>query len=64
MTPSERRAACLRLLAKLDQDIAECESLWYEILADDKREVVAVQMAFRRKSRERVEALIERLEAT
>jgi hypothetical protein len=25
MTPSERRAACLRLLAKLDQKIAKCE---------------------------------------
>jgi hypothetical protein len=61
MTPSERRKACLKLLAKLDQEIAECESLWAEILADDEREVVAVNLTFRLKSRERVEALIAEL---
>jgi hypothetical protein len=58
MTPSERRAACLRLLAKLDQEIAECESLWAEILADDERKVVALNLKFRLKSRENVERLV------
>jgi hypothetical protein len=38
--PSERRKACLKLLAKLNQEIAECESLWAEILADDERDAV------------------------
>jgi hypothetical protein len=42
VTPSERPAACLKLLAKLDQQIAECEMLAAEpILADDERECVA-----------------------
>jgi hypothetical protein len=58
MTPSERRAACLKLLAKLDQEIAECEALWQEILADDEREVVAVNWQFRLTSRKRVERLL------
>jgi hypothetical protein len=56
VTPSERPAACLKLLAKLDQQIAECEMLAAEpILADDERECVAVNLAFRLKSRENVE---------
>jgi hypothetical protein len=58
MTPFDRRTACLRLLAKLDQEIAECESLWAEILADDEREVVALNLKFRLKSRENVEQLL------
>jgi hypothetical protein len=58
MSPSERRAACLRLLAKLDQEVAECESLWQEILADDERKVVALNLKFRLKSRENVERLV------
>jgi hypothetical protein len=56
--PSERRTAALRLLAKLDQEIAECESLWAEILADDERKVVALNLKFRLKSRENVERLV------
>jgi hypothetical protein len=61
MTPAERRTACLRLLAKLDQEIAECEALWAEILADDEREAVAVNLKFRLKSRENVERLLGNL---
>lgn len=63
MTPTERRAACLKLLAHLDQQIAECESLWAEILADDERECVAVNLEYRLKSRERVEELLERIKS-
>jgi hypothetical protein len=61
MTPSERRAARLRLLAKLDQKIAECESLWQEILADDEREAVAVNWKFRLTTRKHVERLLAKL---
>ena len=62
MTPSERRTALLRLLAHLDQQIAECEMLTVEpILADDERECVAVNLKFRLKSRKRVEELLENL---
>jgi hypothetical protein len=64
MTPSDRRPACLRLLAKLDQEIAECEALWAEILADDEREAVAVNLTFRPKSRENVERLLAGIQAT
>ena len=62
MTPSERRTVCLKLLAQLDQQIAECEMLAAEpILADDERECVAVNLECRLKSRERVEELLENL---
>jgi hypothetical protein len=61
MDPAERRKACLKLLAKLDQEIAECEALWTELLADDEREPVTVNLKFRLRSKENVERLLERL---
>jgi hypothetical protein len=60
MDPAERRKACLKLLAKLDQEIAECEAPWAELLADDEREPVTVNLKFRLKSRGNVERLLKR----
>lgn len=38
MTPAERRTACIKLLAEIDQLIAECEDLTAQsVLADDER---------------------------
>lgn len=59
MTLADRRAACLRLLAEIDQLIAECEDLAAQpVLADDEREYLAVHLQFRRHARERVERML------
>jgi len=59
MTPSKRRAACIRLLAEIDQLIAECKDLASQpVLADDEQEYLAVHLQMRRDARERVERLL------
>ena len=51
MTPAERRTACIRLLAEIDQLIAECEDLADQpVVADDEREYLAVHLQFRGES--------------
>ena len=60
MTPAERRTARIRLLAHIDQQIAECEDLASQpVLADDEAEYLAVQLTLRRQWRERVEKMLE-----
>lgn len=62
MTPTQRRAGCIRALAEIDQAIAEAEDLLSEpILADDEREYLAVHLYLRRQWRERVETILARL---
>lgn len=62
MTPAERRAACLRLLAEIDQLIAECEDLASQpVLADDEREYLAVHLKLPRDARERVERILDQV---
>ena len=59
MTPSERRTACIKLLAEIDQLIAECEDLADQpVLADDEREYLAVHLQFRRYTVELVESML------
>jgi hypothetical protein len=59
MTPSERRTARIRLLAKIDQEITEAEFLASSPLLDpDERRYAQVQLDFRRKAVERVEAML------
>jgi hypothetical protein len=61
MTPADRRDALIRLLAEIDQLIAECEDLADQpVLADDEREYLAVHLKLRRQWRERVEKMLER----
>ena len=51
MAPCQRRTACIRLLAEIDQLIAECEDLASQpILADDEQEYLAVHLQLRRGS--------------
>lgn len=46
MTPAERRTALVRLLAQIDQQMAECEALASQpVLSYDEEEYVAVQLA-------------------
>ena len=60
MSATERRLALLRLLAEIDQRIAECEDLASQpVLADDEIEYVAIHLKMRRDARKRVEELIE-----
>jgi hypothetical protein len=59
MSPAERRARLIALLAKIDQEIAECEDLAaQEVLAYDEVEYLAIQLKFRRETRDRVEAML------
>ena len=61
MAPSERRTAALRLLAKIDQLIAECEDIASQaLLADDEMDCVANHLQMRRDARKRVEELLKR----
>jgi hypothetical protein len=63
MTPAKRRTAYIRLLAAIDQLIAECEDLADQpVLADDEREYLAVHLQLRRDARERVEKMLGRLQ--
>lgn len=63
MTPTERRQACIKLLAETDQLIAECEDLADQpVLADDEREYLAIHLKLRRDARERVERMLARFE--
>jgi len=63
LTPSERRTAYLRLLAEINQRIAECEELARQrVLADDEIEYVAVHLKLRRDARKRVERLLGELQ--
>lgn len=63
MTPAERRTACIKLLAEIDQAIADCEELLSQpILADDETEYLAVHLTMRRLWRERVEKMLSALE--
>jgi hypothetical protein len=60
MTPAERSKACIKLLAEIDQLIAEREDLADQpVLADDEREYLAVLLQFRRDARERVEKMLK-----
>jgi hypothetical protein len=52
MTHAERRTAYIKLLAEIDQLIAECEDLAAQpVLADDEREYLAVHLMLRRDAR-------------
>lgn len=60
MTPAERRIRCIALLAKMDQVIAECESLLSElVLEGDEVVYVTVKLDLRRQWPERVERMLE-----
>ena len=49
MTPSERRTACLKLLAEIDQDFAEADSLARnELLVAEDRKSASLSAEFYR----------------
>ena len=55
----ESRTKLLRMLAEIDQQIREAESLASDAtLSDDDREFTAVQLDFRRDAVKRVEAML------
>ena len=59
MTPSERRTRLIRLLAQIDQQISEAESLASDPALDaDERRLAKVQLDFRRDTVKRVEAML------
>lgn len=59
MSPAERKARIVALLAKIDQELAECEDLAaQDVLAYDEVEYLAIQLKFRRDVRERLEAML------
>jgi len=61
MTPTERRAALIQLLASIDQQIAEAERLTsYASLDAGDRGFAAAQLDFRRKAVKRVEVVLGR----
>jgi len=61
MTPSERRAACIRLLATIDQQIAEARALTeHPDLDHTERDYAAGLLAYREREVKRVEAVIHR----
>jgi hypothetical protein len=56
---TKRRADLLRFLARVDQSVAEAESLLSEpVLTDTERALVRLHLVTRQRARERVEALI------
>lgn len=60
MSPAEKRTAAIKLLARIDQVIAETEDLAAEpVLSYDEEEYLAVQLDFQRRARARVERIIE-----
>ncbi len=61
MMPTERRIAAMRLLARIEQGISECDALLSRRrLRPSEQRYVRVQRDFRRKAPKRVEQLIER----
>ena len=55
----DRREQLLRLLAEIDQQNREAESLASDdMLSDDDRNFAAVQLEFRRRALDRVEKLL------
>ncbi len=59
MTPAERRIALIRLLASIDQKIAEAERLASDASLDvGQREFAATQLDFRRKTLKHVEKML------
>jgi hypothetical protein len=62
MTPSQRRTEIIRLLARIDQDIREAESLLSsELLDPEERQAAGVCAEFYRRSAVRAERLLERV---
>lgn len=63
MTPAERRTACIRVLAEIDQRLAEAEDrATRPYLSDYEQECLADNLELRRDARTRIEAILERLE--
>lgn len=59
MTSAERRIALIRLLADIDQRIAEAEtSSAASLLTTDERGFIAEQLAYRRNAMIRIEKLL------
>jgi hypothetical protein len=59
----DSRTKLLRMLAEIDQQIREAESLASDAtLSDDDRELAAVQLDFRRRALESVETLLSKSE--
>jgi hypothetical protein len=63
MTPAERRAAAIKLLAELDQEIAECEFLLGgSVLEGAGALAVVLNLKLHRQWRERTEKMLAALE--
>jgi hypothetical protein len=63
MTPAERRTALIRVLARIDQQIAECESLAAQpVMSYDEEEFVAIQLASGLYARKQAERLLRKLD--
>jgi hypothetical protein len=59
MLPTERRAKLIRLLATIDQQIAEMESLASDAeLTESERRYATAQLDFQRRAVKRVEAML------
>lgn len=64
MTPTDRRTACIRALAEIDQRLAEAEERSIQPdLGEYEQEYFAENLELRRDARSRIEAILERLEA-
>ena len=62
MTPAERRLAMIRLLAQIDQRIADAESLAADArLNHEERQSAAAALSFRRRAVERIETMLAEL---
>ena len=62
MTPSQRRTEIIRLIAEIDQDIREAESLLSsELLDPEERQAAGVWAEFYRRAAVRAERLLERV---
>jgi hypothetical protein len=63
MYPSDRRTAYIRLLAEIDQRIAECEERSQQVLTFEEHALVRAQLKMRIHAKERVERLLMVLES-
>jgi hypothetical protein len=62
MATSDRRTAYVRLLAEIDQRVAECKDLSQQVVNFEEHALVRARLRLRLRARSRVETLIAKLE--
>lgn len=64
MTPAERRTACIRVLAEIDQRLAEAQDrAILPYLSEYEQECLADNLELRRDARTRIEAILNDLDS-